>query len=226
MANLVSELKLLEPSLRMAGPLDIPTVWCLLEDHADGMLDDGQELDKTVIAELINAGEIVVCHDGGLPWGAFWVSDIDEKLHGLIHFLCEPSKLKTVLRHDLIGKFIDRAFVVYDIAKLKGRALETQTSAISLLAKHRFFRVGKQINEVRKDGKPTNVVLFELQRHYWQDYRGYKDGAKFGKHTTERAGKRRAKPRRPVSTTGGRRVSGGDASKPPAGPPDDGPRAA
>lgn len=195
--------KPLEPSLRPATAFDLPPIWCLLDDWKHTFLEDSDTLDRQFIADLVKNGEIIVCHTGGLPWGVFWVSDIqpsvkgNDNLHGTLHFLCEPSRLRDVVKHDLIAKFIDRAFVVYNIRKLKGRALEPQTTAIKLLVKHRFFRVGKLINETSLGGKPTTVVLFELQRHYWQKNRGFDNATRFGKHPNVRTGERRIERRRP-----------------------------
>lgn len=197
----ISELRQSEPSLRMAGPLDIPTIWCLADEHKDSYLRDDEELTRSFVMELVNNGEVVVCHDGGLPFGMFWVADITDNLHGTIHFLCDPKRLKDILRHDIIAKFIDRAFVVYNVEKLKGLAVETQTTALKLLARHRFFRVGKLINETRVKGKPTNVVLFELQRHYWQKLRGNPNATKFDKPLGNRSSKRRIKVHRIPSAT-------------------------
>lgn len=189
------------PLLRLANKLDIPTVWCIADDYKKSFLEDGESIEKQFLFDLVANCDLVVCVDtiDGLPWGFFYIAEANNLArHGTIHFLCRPERLKDVLKYDLIGQFIDKAFVMYDIDKIKGRAISTQSTAQKLLARNRFFKVGTLLNETVVQKKRVNVVLFELQKHYWQKMRRDANGGitrptdgRDGQRDTRRRSKRR-----------------------------------
>lgn len=193
------------PLLRLANKLDIPTVWCIADDYKESFLEDGESIEKQLLFDLVANCDLVVCVDtpDGLPWGFFYIAEANDLArHGTIHFLCRPHRLKDVMKYDLIGQFIDKAFIMYNIDKIKGRAISTQSTAQKLLARNRFFKVGTLLNETVVQKKRVNVVLFELQKHYWQKMRRDTNGGitrpTDGRHEVRGA-------RRGTSNDGGRR---------------------
>lgn len=193
------------PLLRLANKLDIPVVWCIADDYKESFLEDGESIEKQLLFDLVANCDLVVCVDtiDGLPWGFFYIAEANDLArHGTIHFLCRPERLKDVLKYDLIGQFIDKAFIMYNIDKIKGRAIATQSTAQKLLARNRFFKVGTLLNETVVQKKRVNVVLFELQKHYWQKMRRDANGG----ITRPTDGRDEVRgPRRSASNDGGRR---------------------
>ena len=168
-------------SLRVADKSDIPTIQALIDEFTAPHLEDDQEAPTAL--EVLESGYTVMIDRYGFPVGAFYLHDITDRLHATISLLLRPKHMRQAFRDNIFGEFLDKAFAAMGFRKLKARALRTQTGAVKLLKRYRFFRTCELWNETWIGGKATDVFWFELQRKYWTSHR--QEILTNGKHRTQ-----------------------------------------
>lgn len=158
-------------TLRQAKPYDVPTLVVMMEDHAGVFLDDYHEVGLDVAQSLIASGDVIAFDRYGLAVGFAWFADKKDDLHVMLHCLIEPKHYREAKQGGLFTKLLDRAFVVYDVGKIKAMCMHTQKSAIRLLSSHKFKQNGLFRNETKRKGKKVDVMAFELHRKFWNRFR-------------------------------------------------------
>lgn len=158
--------------LRQATPFDLPPILALLEDYKEGFQEDGESLDYEEIAQSIQEGNIWVIDEWDYAVGAVSFSDIKPGISAVIHLIVRPEYLRRVLKLKLIEQSFNIAFKELGVGKIKALPMETQKTAIKLLNRFKFYRIGIFRNETKQRGKFVDIIAFELHKKFWERHNG------------------------------------------------------
>lgn len=153
--------------LRPATLLDIPPLTALIARYRDRYFDDFDTWDTAFLVELIRSGALTVIDDGGYPAGLLWLNHRVADLHVTAHLLMHPRMVRRIYREGILDAMLARIFAT-GVRKIKALPMACQTGTVRLLKRLRFKLSGILREETRYRGKPTDVLIFELSRKYWQ----------------------------------------------------------
>lgn len=158
---------------RLARQDDAPEIYTLLADYSAHVVDDYEEITPQFAVELATNGHTAVIVDQFERLHALvWFSDINHGLHMTFHGLCRPESWLSVRRGRLTEAILDEAFKRSECLKIKAMQMRSQKTAGKVLKFLGFQRLKPElVAETRRNGKPEDVIVWQLTRKYWESRR-------------------------------------------------------
>lgn len=155
-------------SLRPANILDLPPLYALASDKKRLFLDDYHSFDLDYAREILDSGTCLIIDDHGYPAGVIWFSDQLDDLHCQVHTLVDPKHWREILKLDILGQGMDWAFETLGIAKILAECLSTQSTALRILRKYKFYEHKPFYKHTRQGGVVVDVIRFEARKNFWR----------------------------------------------------------
>jgi len=165
-------------TLRPPSPLDLPTLYALAVDHQDKFLDDYTEIDLDYAQQIIADPGTQIIDAYGYAVGAVWFSERKDDLHASVHALINPKYYRAILKEDILGKAVDWAFDTLGVGKVLAEAMSTQSTALSLLRRYKFYEHKPFYKHTKQRGVIVDVIWFEARKNFWRKQRGHRQEEK------------------------------------------------
>lgn len=150
---------------------DLPVYWNLINDYKHLYEHALGSVNPDTAEELLRNGQVITITCDGYPVGGMCITDVYLGLHATVHLLVKPTYLRKVVEAETIKSILGALFNELDLLKLKAVALEQQAQAIKLLKLYGFRKQGLLKNETFYKGVPASMLLYELNRAYFEQER-------------------------------------------------------